>query len=88
MFALFGHLLPDFSISSSAVGQTVRKQMASICTPNMNHDEQKYQVQIFSRDPLIVYIRNFVSRDDIAYLLDIRYEVYMIDYFCTNGAIN
>lgn len=58
--------------------------MASIYTPNMNHEDQKYQVQIFSRDPLIVYIRNFVSSVEIAHLLDIRYGVYMIVYFCTN----
>jgi len=32
-----------------------------------------YQVQIFSRDPLIIYIRNFVRSDEIAHLLDIRY---------------
>ncbi|KAJ5943770.1 Prolyl 4-hydroxylase alpha subunit, partial [Penicillium verrucosum] len=30
-----------------------------------------FQVQIFSRDPLIVYIDNFVSQDEIDHLLNI-----------------
>ena len=35
--------------------------------------EHQYQVQIFSRDPLILYIQNFVSSEEIAYLLRVAY---------------
>ncbi|CAI7600466.1 unnamed protein product [Penicillium viridicatum] len=37
-----------------------------------------FQVQIFSRDPLITYIHNFVSQDEIDHLLNIRF--YNFDY--------
>lgn len=72
MFALFGHLLPTFSTSTSALGQLVRTQLTSTYPSSIEHPEQSYQVQIFSRDPLVVYIRNFLSADEISYLLDIR----------------
>lgn len=39
-----------------------------------------FQVQIFSRDPLIVYIDNFVSQDEIDHLLNIRYNISLLPY--------
>ena len=72
LFAFTGPTLPDFGTLTTAVGHAIRDGISSIYTPNLNPDEQQYQVQIFSRDPLIVYIRNFISSDEIAHLLQVR----------------
>ena len=85
MFAVLIHQLPFLNTSISAVGQIVRQGMTSIYMPNLNHDEQRYQVQIFSRDPLIIFIRDFLSSDEITRLLYLRYEVYIMSYMNMNG---
>ncbi|KAI3329927.1 putative prolyl 4-hydroxylase alpha subunit [Ustulina deusta] len=77
MFTLFGPSLRNFSISSPAIGLITRKQIGDIGQmPNQGHDDFKYQVKIFSRDPLIVYIRNFVSSDEITHLLQVSEDKY------------
>lgn len=75
MFTLFHPLLPDFSTSSSAISLIIRNRIGNTdLMPNHGHSDPKYHIQLFSRDPLIVYIRNFVSGDEITHLLQVRYE--------------
>ncbi|XXG96883.1 hypothetical protein Hte_003174 [Hypoxylon texense] len=76
MLALVGHLLPDANISTSAVGQIVRNGVASIFTPDLDVGTPQYQVQIFSRDPLIVFIRDFLSSYEIEHLLRLSEDRY------------
>ncbi|GAW16599.1 hypothetical protein ANO14919_060320 [Xylariales sp. No.14919] len=68
----------DFTISQSKIGLIIRKQIRKIGhLPNQGRSDQNFEVQIFSRDPLIIYIRNFVSSDEIAHLLqasETKYE--------------
>ncbi|KAB5515113.1 putative prolyl 4-hydroxylase alpha subunit [Coniochaeta sp. 2T2.1] len=64
LIAIAGALLGSFYISSLP-------RNCSIPSP-----EHQYQAQIFSRDPLIFYIRNFVSREEIAYLLRVAEDKY------------
>ena len=45
----------------------------TIQRPDVDFDDHEYRVQIFSTDPLVMVIHSFVSRDEIAHLLRIRY---------------
>jgi len=72
IFALLSHLLPGIDISISVGTQILRKgvsRITNIYTPNLNHDEHRYEVQLFSWDPLIIVIRDFLSSDEITHLL-------------------
>ncbi|KAI1125134.1 putative prolyl 4-hydroxylase alpha subunit [Nemania abortiva] len=77
IFTLFGPLFSNTDLSSSTIGLLARKQISDIFrVSNRGHVDHEYQVQIFSRDPLIVYIRNFVSSDEIDYLLRVSEDKY------------
>jgi prolyl 4-hydroxylase len=77
-FAMFGHLLPGVgNLLSSSLGQAARQQISTLFAQPSNNEVHEYQTQIFSRDPLIVYIRNFVSSDEIDYLLQTRYVAHV-----------
>jgi len=84
MFAFLCHR-PNIKISTSVVPQTFRKaititDMRSLRSPNLNHNEQQYQIQVFSRDPLVIFIRSFLNSEEIAHLLQRRY-VFSVDDF-------
>ena len=34
---------------------------------------QEYTAHVFNREPLVIYVENFLSQDEIAHLLDLRY---------------
>ncbi|KAL1860558.1 hypothetical protein VTK73DRAFT_7285 [Phialemonium thermophilum] len=75
LLALFAGWRPQFDASTSVVGSWARRARPDVHTSTPSTDaEHQYQVQIFSRDPLVIYVKNFVSSDEIAYLLAIRYE--------------
>ena len=40
--------------------------------PNLTCPEHPYTVHIFSREPLVVYIENFVTEEEAAHLIAIR----------------
>ncbi|KAI0187047.1 putative prolyl 4-hydroxylase alpha subunit [Xylaria flabelliformis] len=73
MITLFRHLLPDYGISSS-IDLIIRKHISGSHVPNQ--DNHQYEVQIFSRDPLIIYIQNFVSSEEVAHLLKVSEDKY------------
>ncbi len=80
VLALFGHS-PDLGIASSVVGQTFRKGISNtylgrLALSKWCSGEQPYQAQIFSRDPLVIYIGSFLSEVEIAHLLRLRYEAH------------
>ncbi|KAI1169583.1 putative prolyl 4-hydroxylase alpha subunit [Nemania sp. FL0916] len=71
VFSILGPLT-DYQITASAVGRIVSKKVYSALIPlrkstSLNH--QPYQVQIFSRDPQVIYIEDFLSKEEIAHLL-------------------
>ncbi|KAI0533015.1 putative prolyl 4-hydroxylase alpha subunit [Xylaria digitata] len=77
IFALFGPLLPSLGVSSSSIVPIVRKYIGYITyAPNQGNGDFEYKVQIFSRDPLIIYIRDFVSSEEITHLLQVSEGKY------------
>ncbi|KAI3322296.1 putative prolyl 4-hydroxylase alpha subunit [Xylariaceae sp. AK1471] len=80
--AIFGLLGPltDFQISASTVSNIVRRRvvsaLASLPTHSSN-DDQPYRIQIFSRDPLVIFVESFLSREEVSHLLHLsegRYQ--------------
>ncbi|KAK4443763.1 putative prolyl 4-hydroxylase [Podospora aff. communis PSN243] len=67
--AIFGLLWHrhEFSISSTSTGPFLGRifQLSKTGIPN----EQPYRAQIFSRDPMVIYIRSFLHKDEIDHLL-------------------
>lgn len=55
------------SVASSGVDtfETMRRQYKIACP------EQKYQTRIFSKDPLIIYVENYLSYEETRYLLNL-----------------
>lgn len=45
--------------------------------------EDQYEVHLFSRDPLVLYIHRFVSKDEIEHLLKIRLDCTELCSSCT-----
>lgn len=69
ILALSTDLIPGFGLPTSVTRQAIgiKKLFTSA------HVDHQYQIQIFSRDPLIIYIRDFLSSEEIAHLLRERY---------------
>lgn len=74
--AIVGHssdssaLSPTFAqlVSRSGGSTHLRRLELSV----RSYNEQPYSAQIFSRDPLIRYIKSFLSKDEISRLLHLR----------------
>lgn len=43
-------------------------------TASISESAHGYKTQIFSRDPLVIYIHDFVSSQEIAHLIKLRYS--------------
>jgi hypothetical protein len=59
--------------SSTWLLSTVILLSSSIIVPILWHsphiEESGYQIQVFSQDPMILYVHDFLSKDEIAHLL-------------------
>jgi len=74
--ALFGNLLPGVDLSASSGAYIARRALnhiSNVYTPALNFKENSYEIQIFSWNPLVIIIQNFVSSDEITHLLTLRY---------------
>lgn len=54
------------------LGQIIPVQLIPVFFTGKTPPTEGYEVQIFSREPLILYVHNFVSTDEIKHLLAIR----------------
>jgi hypothetical protein len=54
------------------LGQVIPLQLIPVFSTSKAPPAEGYEVQIFSREPLILYVYNFVSTDEIKHLLAIR----------------
>ncbi|KAK5634808.1 hypothetical protein RRF57_010521 [Xylaria bambusicola] len=71
----------DSVISSSTFNEIMRGKFDNMRRLlNQGREDGRYQIQIFSRDPLILYIRDFVSSDEINHLLEVSsYNGSLVD---------
>ncbi|KAI1268089.1 putative prolyl 4-hydroxylase alpha subunit [Xylariaceae sp. FL1019] len=73
---VLGSVNPDFSISKS-LQQFIPSGLLDQIAPSQSmHKRHQYSAQVFSTDPLIIYIRNFVSEEEIDYLLETSKDKY------------
>jgi prolyl 4-hydroxylase len=76
ILAALGLVFPDFYDSNTGriglsitIPKSVRKYMS-----NPSHEDQHhYRAQVFSRDPLVIYIHDFLTAEEIDYVLEYRY---------------
>jgi hypothetical protein len=68
IFAILGSQVISKTIST--LNQGLQRWAGIITSPHPN--THAYQVQVFSRDPLVLHIESFLSSDEIAHVLQIR----------------
>ncbi|KAK5995766.1 Prolyl 4-hydroxylase subunit alpha-1 [Cladobotryum mycophilum] len=61
----------------SPMNQGLSLPPSQLAVPDDN--KHSYDVQIFSRDPLILYIENFVTQDEIQHLLELRHQFLLAE---------
>lgn len=54
----------------------------SLNASSLGVDQTGYNVQIFSRDPLIIYIRSFLTKDEIDHVLKLRFVLCKAEDVC------
>lgn len=76
IIAVLGLLFPDiYDSTTGRVGlslttpKSIRKYLSN---PSHEHHHQ-YRAQVFSRDPLVMYIHDFLTPEEIDYVLEYRY---------------
>lgn len=77
IIAVLGLLFPGIYDSTSGrvgfsltIPKSVQKYLSIIPS---HEDHHKYRAQVFSRDPLVMYIHDFLTPEEIDYVLEYRY---------------
>lgn len=112
LLALVPFLLFSFSNLISQLFSSSPPQIRRLPRPQLNEDllalespgnqtscsPNPYTVHVFSRAPLVLYIENFLSQDERAHLLEIRFVsclspflhffFYSTQYWCLSQVLN
>ncbi|KAE9372645.1 hypothetical protein N431DRAFT_505004 [Stipitochalara longipes BDJ] len=73
-------------LNPQCIPNQINANPCQICHPSGSSVEtHKYNVQIFSRDPLVLYINKFVSQDEIEHLLKISESEFEPSMIYPNG---
>lgn len=72
LFIALVALVVDLAGLKTTIANTFMRGELRSSEPTYNYDcaTHKYNIEIISLDPLLIYIRNFLSRDDITGLLE------------------
>lgn len=76
IIAVLGLLFPDFYDSNTGrvgLSLTIPKSIQKYLLTPSHEDRHQYRAQVFSRDPLVMYIHDFLTPEEIDYVLKYRY---------------
>jgi prolyl 4-hydroxylase len=76
IIAVLGFLFPDLYDSTTGrvgLNLTIPKSIRKYLSSPSHADHHQYRAQVFSRDPLVMYIHDFLTPEEIDYVLEYRY---------------
>lgn len=76
IIAVLGLLFPDIYDSTTGrvgLSLTIPKSIRKYLSKPSHEDHHQYRAQVFSRDPLVMYIHDFLTPEEIDYVLEYRY---------------